>query len=75
MVAPVQQVSVPKQTFQVAPTTVIKEKVGHGLYALHFSIYYKTVVGESIAVVGNLAELGKWKEYKCPWVKELVGRA
>ena len=65
MVAPVQPVTAPKQTFQVAPTTVTKEKVGHGLYALHFSIYYKTVVGESIAVVGNLSELGKWKEYRC----------
>lgn len=46
-------------------TTVTKQKVGAGLYALHFSIYYETIVGESIAVVGNLGELGKWKEYKC----------
>ena len=46
-------------------TTVTKQKVGQGLYALHFSIYYETIVGESIAVVGNLGELGKWQEYKC----------
>ena len=32
---------------------------------MHFSIYYETIVGESIAVVGNLEELGEWKEYKC----------
>lgn len=48
-----------------ANTTITKQKVGEGFYALHFAIYYETIVGESIAVVGNLEELGKWKEYKC----------
>lgn len=36
-----------------------------GFYALHFSIFYETIVGESISVVGNLPELGLWVEYKC----------
>lgn len=35
------------------------------MYALHFAIFYETIVGESIAVVGNLEELGLWIEYKC----------
>lgn len=42
-----------------------KQKVGRGFYALHFSIFYETTVGESLAVVGNLAELGAWKDIKC----------
>lgn len=42
---------------------MLKQKIGDGYYALHFSIFYETIVGESIAVVGNLEELGKWKDY------------
>lgn len=52
-------------SIQSTTQSVTKQKVGHGYYALHFSIFYETIVGESIAVVGNLEELGKWKEYKC----------
>ena len=39
--------------------------MGSTYYALHFSIFYETIVGESLAVVGSLAELGKWKSYEC----------
>lgn len=33
-------------------------------YAVRFSIPYETIVGESVAVIGSLEELGQWKEYK-----------
>lgn len=57
----------PAPSPKVAPSkpTVVKQKIGPGVYALHFSIFYETIVGESIAVVGNLEELGLWVEYKC----------
>ena len=45
--------------------TVQKQKVGDGYYALHFSLFYETIVGQSLAVIGNLEELGKWKTIKC----------
>lgn len=58
--------------YQPAPTpgmgsgaTVTKSKVSKGLYAVTFSVFYETVVGESLAVVGSIAELGSWKEYDC----------
>ena len=56
---------------------VSRQKIGDGLYALHFSIFYETVVGESIAVVGNLEELGVWVEYKChlEWTEGHIWRS
>lgn len=45
--------------------TVTKQKVGDGYYALHFSIFYETRVGQTLAVVGSLKELGQWKDYNC----------
>ena len=45
--------------------TITKQKVGDGFYALHFSLKYETRVGETLAVVGSLKELGEWKNYNC----------
>ena len=52
---------------KVIPTvpTITKQKVASGRYALHFSIFYETIVGESISVVGSLEELGLWFDYEC----------
>ena len=52
---------------KIIPTvpTITKQKVASGRYALHFSIFYETIVGESISVVGSLEELGLWFDYEC----------
>lgn len=42
-----------------------KQKVNDTYYALHFSCQYETIVGQSIAVIGDLEELGAWKTIKC----------
>lgn len=34
------------------------------MFSVTFSIHYPTELGESIAVLGSVEELGKWKEYK-----------
>ena len=67
----------PTKTVPKRQVAVSRQKIGDGLYALHFSIFYKTIVGESIAVVGNLEELGAWVEYKChlEWTEGHVWRS
>lgn len=63
------QVPVKPQQNKVAgpldDATITKQKVGDGFYALHFAIKYETRVGETLAVVGSLKELGSWKDYNC----------
>ena len=34
-------------------------------YFVSFQIQYETKFGQSLAVIGSIEELGKWKEYKC----------
>ena len=34
-------------------------------FSLSFKIFYETIPGESLCVVGSIPELGAWKTYKC----------
>lgn len=35
------------------------------LYHVNFKVYYQTIPGESLCVLGSIPELGSWKELKC----------
>lgn len=35
------------------------------LYHVNFKVFYQTIPGESICVLGSIPELGSWKELKC----------
>jgi hypothetical protein len=41
-----------------------KAVAGHQFYSLSLKIFYETIPGESICVVGSIPELGNWKELK-----------
>lgn len=60
LVVELAQPAPPKQK-SVVPTVAI---TATGKYALHLSVLYETIFGESISVLGSVEELGKWKEYK-----------
>jgi hypothetical protein len=45
-------------------------KKGENLYSLTFKVYYETQMGESLAVLGNISQLGNWKKdiiYPLKW--------
>lgn len=46
---------------------ITKPKIvaGSQFYSLSLKIFYETIPGESICVVGSIPELGTWKELKC----------
>jgi len=35
------------------------------LYNVNFKVFYQTIPGESICVLGSIPELGSWKTLKC----------
>ena len=36
----------------------------NGSYSVTFRIGYQTDMGQSVAIVGNIEELGNWKQFK-----------
>ena len=35
------------------------------MYCVNFRIYYKTIVGEDLGVIGDWDELGNWDPKRC----------